>query len=402
MRICIVQPALNQVSETFLRAHADGLRDVVAVVHQDRAGFPVLNGRSIGGSDWSGQFVRRVKRKLVGGTRVTPVDDAYVEVLRQLDAEVVLVEYGTMAVKLVTACERAGVPLVAHFHGYDASRVDILRRHADDYPRLFAAAAAVIAVSRPMAAKLRSLGCPEDKIVYNPCGVDAHAFSGAAPDMAPPHFVATGRLVGKKGPHLTLLAFARVLAQHPDARLRIIGVGELLSICQDVAAALGLSDAVTFLGAQPHAQVQEEMRRARAFVQHSVTAADGDSEGTPVAVLEAGASGLPVISTRHGGIQDVVIDGTTGLLVDERDVDGMARSMLALARDPAKAAVLGTNAFHHVRRHYSHEHSNGRVQRVLEAAAAAQPIGSLRQVLDREFPPINVRAPSGAVMPADD
>jgi glycosyltransferase involved in cell wall biosynthesis len=86
------------------------------------------------------------------------------------------------------------------------------------------------------------------------------------------------------------------------------------------------------------------MQRARAFVQHSVTAPDGDSEGTPVAIIEAQMSGLPVVSTRHAGIPDVVIDGETGFLVNEGDVAGMGRMMARLASQPALAARLGESA----------------------------------------------------------
>jgi colanic acid/amylovoran biosynthesis glycosyltransferase len=83
------------------------------------------------------------------------------------------------------------------------------------------------------------------------------------------------------------------------------------------------------------------MQSSRAFVQHSVTTQDGDSEGTPVAVLEAGASGLPVVATRHAGIKDAVVDRKTGLLIDEGDIEGMAGQMIRLAQDPHLAADLG-------------------------------------------------------------
>ena len=83
------------------------------------------------------------------------------------------------------------------------------------------------------------------------------------------------------------------------------------------------------------------MKRARAFVQHSIRPSSGDSEGTPVGVVEAGASGLPVVATRHGGIKDVVVEEETRLLVDEGDVDAMALHMTRLAADPSLAGHLG-------------------------------------------------------------
>jgi glycosyltransferase involved in cell wall biosynthesis len=111
------------------------------------------------------------------------------------------------------------------------------------------------------------------------------------------------------------------------------------------------------------------MRGAQAFVQHSVVAPDGDSEGTPVSVIEAGACGLPVVATRHGGIPDVVIDGETGLLVDEGDVAGMAERMQRLLKEPHTAGLLGKRAREHIQSHYSHTDSIEKLSRLLNSAA---------------------------------
>jgi glycosyltransferase involved in cell wall biosynthesis len=142
--------------------------------------------------------------------------------------------------------------------------------------------------------------------------VDCSQFAGAAPSGAAPIFISVGRFVDKKGPQLTLAAFADVHRAEPAARLRMIGDGPLLDECRTLAVRLGVNRAVTFLGQQPPSIVQLEMRGARCFVQHSVEAATGDCEGTPVGILEAGASGLPVVSTRHGGIPDVIVEGKPG------------------------------------------------------------------------------------------
>jgi glycosyltransferase involved in cell wall biosynthesis len=107
---------------------------------------------------------------------------------------------------------------------------------------------------------------------------------------------------------------------------------------------LNLSEQVDFLGACSHEEVANTMQTVRAFVQHSVTTSYGDSEGTPVAVLEAAASGLPVIATRHAGIKDVVVENCTGLLVEEGDVIGMSQQMVKIAEEPDLASHLGKQA----------------------------------------------------------
>jgi glycosyltransferase involved in cell wall biosynthesis len=108
------------------------------------------------------------------------------------------------------------------------------------------------------------------------------------------------------------------------------------------------------------------MRKVRCLVQHSVRASNGDCEGTPVAVLEAGASGLPVVATHHGGIPDVIVEGKTGFLVAERDIEEMARAMLRLAADPLLAANMGLWARSHIETNFSQARSLDRLWKIIE------------------------------------
>jgi glycosyltransferase involved in cell wall biosynthesis len=119
-----------------------------------------------------------------------------------------------------------------------------------------------------------------------------------------------------------------------------------------LAKSLGIDGAVTFAGSQSHAQVAEWLHRARLLVLPSHTPPDGDTEGTPLAILEAAATGLPVVSTRHAGIPEAVLDGQTGLLVDEHDLQGFARAWLELLRSPAQAAEWGSAGRRHIEAHY--------------------------------------------------
>jgi glycosyltransferase involved in cell wall biosynthesis len=291
---------------------------------------------------------------------------ALVETFRKRRIDVVLAEFGPTGVLVGNACRIAGLPLVVHFHGYDATRHKTLTEFGDAYREMFAQASAVIAVSKRMERSLLDLGAHAETLHLNPCGVDCSRFSGARPAEAPPLFVAVGRFVEKKAPHLTLLAFARAVREMTDMRLRMFGDGPLLGPCRQIAEALGIAEKVEFAGATSHDVVKEQMRAARAFVQHSIEASDGDCEGTPVAVLEAGASGLPVIATRHAGIPDVVVERETGLLVDELDVEGMSQQMLELARHPDVAGRLGAAAADRVRRHFTSEISISRLWSIIE------------------------------------
>jgi glycosyltransferase involved in cell wall biosynthesis len=321
---------------------------------------------------WPKRVGYKVRKRLSrngGGGETTA---AYVAAFRRFRTDAVLAEYGTTGVDVMEACRKSAIPLIVHFHGFDASVHEVLARHTEDYLNMFKQAAAIIAVSRTMQQKLISLGASPEKVHYNPYGINCRQFSGAEPRTAAPLLLAVGRFVEKKAPQLTLRAFAQAHKASPEARLRMIGDGPLLDECRSLVKDLKIDSAVNFLGAQPHTVVQEEMRLARAFVQHSVQASDGDCEGTPVGILEACASGLPVISTRHAGIMDVIVEGQTGFLSEEHDVQGMANNMLQLIRDPELAGQMGRAARLRIENHFSQEQSDGRLWAIIEECMAGR------------------------------
>lgn len=130
-------------------------------------------------------------------------------------------------------------------------------------------------------------------------------------------------------------------------------------------ATLGLQDWVVFEGLREPAEVADLMRRSRCLLLPSKTARDGDSEGCPVVVQEAQMAGLPVISTLHAGIPEVVIDGTTGFLCQEGDVQAMASAIETLLRNPDQAGVMGLAAQSHAKTHFTIDHHINTVKSVL-------------------------------------
>ena len=365
--LCVAAPYAPAVSETFIRGHLERLPARITLLH----GWPLVEGdRPVLSA--SRRASHKVLRKLLGRGAGREVTDSFTKGFRHARAEAVLAEYGTVGALVTESCRLLGLPLVVHFHGYDASVHEVLEEHRESYPLMFREAWAVVAVSRAMQRKLISLGASPEKVHYNPYGIDCAAFGGADPASAPPVFLAVGRFVEKKAPLLTLEAFAVVRRAQADARLRMVGDGPLLEEARAHAAALGVADAVEFLGARTHEAVQAEMRAARCFVQHSVEAPNGDCEGTPLGILEAGASGLPVVSTRHAGIPDVVVEEETGLLVDERDARGMAAHMLRVARDPTLAGRLGQSARQRIASEFSQEKSDRNLWALIEAGIKAR------------------------------
>ena len=359
MNLCIVESSTLRLTETFIRAHIDYLPGNVTAVHGQP---PHVGARPILSGSLAARISRVVRRNKEG---VSDNEIAYERTLRRTKADAVLAEYGISGVDVMRVCRKLQIPLIVHFHGYDACRNDVLDKYSKRYTELFQFADAVIAVSRAMREQLISLGAPPENVFYNPYGVDCRAFEQTRPAAAPAVFLAVGRFVQKKAPHLLLVSFAEVYREHPEAELRMIGDGPLLGVCRDLASALKIDPAVHFLGAQPHQVVRAEMLRARAVVQHSVVADDGDSEGTPNSLLEAGAGGLPVVSTWHAGIPDVVLHEKTGFLVAERDVDGMAKHMKQMVVKPDLAAKLGAAARRRVETYFRMDQSIGRLSAII-------------------------------------
>jgi colanic acid/amylovoran biosynthesis glycosyltransferase len=326
-KICIAAHDFDVYSETFIRQHVENLPfDVVR-----------LAGSQLGHAP--GGPLQKSKRERVWHyllRKMGRFDDRTANISRMADwmrrqkLSAILAEFGTMGVRLTNACEQAEVPLIVHFHGYDAYCEDVIVSEKKNYLRMFAQAHAIIGVSGAMCGQLRAMGAPFEKIHCVPSYVNPKDFSPASPQEANPTFLAVGRFVEKKAPQLTVLAFSKALAARPDIRLEMVGDGPLLGSCQWLARALNVGHAIIFHGRKNHEWVASAMKRVRAFIQHSVRANNGDSEGTPVAVLEAQCSGLPVVATYHTGIAEAVIDGETGFLCEEGDVGRMAQSIIRM------------------------------------------------------------------------
>jgi glycosyltransferase involved in cell wall biosynthesis len=369
-RIAVATPSRNTWSETFIVAHLQRLHEVVLVL-SDGSLPQMADGKPlVGGAGLAGRARMALDQRLWRKDHRTMVQERITAMLRARHVEVLLAEYGPTGEAVLESCCAAHVPLVVHFHGYDAHKHAMLERYGN-YRRLFAEAAALVVVSRTMEQQLLSLGAPREKLHYIVYGIDTARFAAGTPEHNPPHFVAVGRFTDKKAPLLTLLAFRQAWQQRPGARLTLAGDGALRESVRQLVQAWGMEDAVEMPGVLLPGQVAERMRGARAFVQHSVTPADGDMEGTPLAVLEAMASGLPVISTKHAGIPDVVAHGESGLLGAEYDVDAMAAHMLHVIDDPALAGRLGQTGRAYVEQHHRVEERVGALQQLLEQVAKA-------------------------------
>lgn len=365
MNIAIFTPNKNPYSETFIQAHKKYLKGTVFYYYGTGLQMQ-LEGEGPLGTKASRQ-AKRLLQKVSGGD--TPL--WYQEVaasLKKHKIDVILAQYGTHAHAILPAIAPTGIPMVVHFHGYDASVGAVIER-CDNYKELFAYASAVIAVSTPMERMLLEVGCPKEKLHYNVYGPQPE-FAEVVPKFAKKQLIGIGRFTDKKAPYYTLMAFQKVLQTHPDARLIIAGDGVLLNTCQNLVRSLELENNVTLPGVIKPEQYREYLEDSFAFVQHSIRAANGDMEGTPLAVLEASTAGLPVISTFHAGISDVIVDKETGLLCQEHDVDQMAAHMTTILNSEDLAREMGSNGKERIREHFSLDRHISVLQEILTQAAA--------------------------------
>ncbi|RYE27368.1 MAG: glycosyltransferase, partial [Sphingobacteriaceae bacterium] len=269
---------------------------------------------------------------------------------------------------VTAACKQANIPLIIQFHGADAHQQKTVQTYLPFYKKAFAYADAIVTVSQDMLDTLIRLGASKEKIFLNPCGVDTQLFSQIDISQSPPNFLSVGRFVAKKSPQSVVKAFKIVSDQIVNAHLWMVGDGPLFKETKQLAEMLLLQDKITFTGVLASEEIIELMKNMRCFVQHSVTAVDGDMEGTPVTILEAASSGLPIISTKHAGIKQAVIDGKTGFLVDEHNISLMAERMIEIASSTELAVQFGKAARKHMIENYAIENQIDNLDRIIQTS----------------------------------
>lgn len=244
-------------------------------------------------------------------------------------------------------------PFVVSFYGHDASRM--LGRDRDRYARLFSRADTVTVLSEDMETVLADAGCPQDKLRIQPLSIDTDLFSYAPrPDRGdgPVEVLTVARLVEKKGLRFALEALSEVAAD-VDLRYRIAGDGPLRDALERRTRDLGLEGTVEFLGWQEQEEVRKLLEEAHLFLLPSVTSDDGDKEGTPTVLLEAQARGVPVVSTYHAGIPEIVDEGGSAVLVPPRDSQALADALRDLATSPDRWDEMGKKGRRYVEKRHS-------------------------------------------------
>ncbi|MFC4322795.1 glycosyltransferase [Litchfieldia salsa] len=231
------------------------------------------------------------------------------------------------------------IPLIVHFRGRDSSTQTEKRflKNKKRYDSLIQHGAGYFAVCQFLAEELKKLGFPENKIhvLYGGLDLNLYPFTQRSiPNEGEIRIISVARLVEKKG-FLTLIkAFNLIHQEYPRATLTIIGTGKEEEKILNCINEYQLNDCVFLKGALDSGQVSKELRNSHLFCLSSETGLDGDVEGIPNALKEAMASGLPVISTYHGGIPELIDHKRTGFLVPEKDYISLAQGIKYFLNNP--------------------------------------------------------------------
>jgi len=366
-RLCVAYPNESNYSETFIRAQLKYLNPQAAIHH---SWFPYIDqhGKNILSFPFSFLLFRGILKRISLPLFKKLYTLDLIRFLKKEKIDIVFAEYGPTGCSVLNACKYLGIPLVPHFHGFDASDFATLEKYKNEYTELFLFSKNIIVVSEVMKNMLIGLGAKKEKIVNNPCSINVKNISPAHPENNAPVFIFIGRFTEKKRPDLTIKAFFEVWKINKAVQLIMAGDGPMLDRCIKLTEDLGIQESVDFKGVVKHNQIYEYLKKARAFVQHSVRAKSGDMEGTPNTILEASAMGLPIVSTKHSGIMEAVIHDKTGYLVDEKDYKKMAYYMTLLADDSKLAGELGKNARKHMAENYSYEYRMNRLKEIIFSA----------------------------------
>jgi glycosyltransferase involved in cell wall biosynthesis len=334
-----------------------------------------------------GNFLRRFFWKHIRGIWPPP---GYVEPLPPRDFEfcdllpllkrhqpaLLHIYYGHKARKYLPLVEKWGGPLLVSFHGVDVAANEDKKTYQASFADLFAYATIVAARSQSLLDRLAEMGCPPEKLRLNRTPIPlSHikTFVRTPPTDGKWNLVQACRLIRKKGLFTTIEALKRVVEAFPEMTFTIAGEGTLRDELADAIVAAGLSQNISLAGWMDQASLMRLFEKSHLFLHPSETTGTGDQEGIPNSMLEAMASGLPVVATQHGGIPEAMDSGIDGLLVPERTPDELADALIRILSDSAFFEQCSKNAARTASQRFGLEIQIENLEACYDAAVAQPP-----------------------------
>ena len=373
--VVIFRNNLFRVSEPFITGQASLLRRYK----------PLYLGRFRYGPGPEGAELLALGGGIAGNTTamlqmLTRSPGPYLRLLQGRHPTLVHAHFGVDGVYALPLARRLRVPLVTTFHGFDAtlSTPALLTSPAwFNYPlfrgRLARQGAVFLCVSSFIRERVLAMDFPPERTHVHYTGVDCGAISPRDPAEEAPIILHVARLVEMKGTEYLIRAFAALDPRHRATRLVILGDGELMRPLRALAASLDVAARIDFLGARPHVEALSRMRSAAMLVLPSVHTKTGRVEGLGMVMLEAAATGVPVVASRVGGIPEGLVAGETGLLVPERDPAALAQAMSNLLDAPDMRRRMGHAARAFVTRKFDAVTLGAALEDIYDRAVEAGP-----------------------------
>ncbi len=268
------------------------------------------------------------------------------KICKEFNVRLLHVHFGYHGVKNIGLKKILNIPMICSFYGYDAFTYPRLKNNRNKYARLFDVTEKVLVLGPCMKNELIRLGCPEQKITIHHLGIDINKirfekrFVKKGDTL---RFLIAASFVPKKGIDLALKALAAFKDTH-NYTLDIIGDGPMKNKIFDIISEKGLNDKVKFHGYKPYEYFINLAYSCDVFIQASRTGEKNNKEGTPMAIVDVMATGMPVISTRHSDIPEMVIDGYNGYLSKENDQKSLEICIHEVFNNTEKIEELSTNS----------------------------------------------------------
>lgn len=376
MKIAIVVNEFPKISEAFIVRQAQKLNaDIITLAFNEGDSKSFNIKKTTTHAIESGRSVfQKIKDKFQGvPCRIWTEKErtTFHNILKTSKPDAVLATFGPNGINVMEACSREGIPYFVQFLGYDASELMQSNWYKEKILKVINYSAGAIVLYEGMQQTFVQDGGDPKKFTVLNIGVPTDRFAHIKPDyysQRPTHFLAVGRLVEKKSPVNLLNAFLVCARENNDVVLNIVGNGALMPEVREFLENEPLiQDKVRLHGFLSQDELLPLYQQSHVFVQHSITASDGNKEGWPVGIAEACSCSLPVVSTKHAGIPEQVIDGETGFLVPENDYEGMGKRMLALSQNWEMAETMGQKARQHIFNHGDLDNQIGKLKKLLES-----------------------------------
>ena len=284
----------------------------------------------------------------------------FTKIAQRLGPRLFHAHMGFEAARWLAFVKKSGIPLITTFYGLDVSQFGKLDEWRDRYRDLFDYGTKFLAEGTFLKKQLVELGCPADKVIVQHLGVAVSTYPKkmfeTKSNRSPIKILQVSSFREKKGIAYSLEAIAQVVKTVPHIEFRLVGRGDSAkadNAIESKVEKLGITPYVRLLGSKSHSETIQEMCDADIFLHPSVVASNGDNEGgAPVSIIEASAVGLPIVSTLHADIPEVVKNGETGWLVPERNSNLLAEKLMDLINHPEMRMSFGRLGRGHVAAEY--------------------------------------------------